>query len=107
MGCLSESRNDTAESEKTTCQVFLNLLYYLTILLFSILFSLIALPALGELTDADLDKIRLVVKEEVKTEKATHTLTDITGPPKSSVSITQNRYCAIPSRCFCSSSIFC
>ena len=35
------------------------------ILVFSILFSVIALPALGELTDADLNKIRLIVKEEV------------------------------------------
>ena len=39
-----------------------------TILVLSILFYAIALPALGELTDADLDKIRLIVKEEVKTE---------------------------------------
>ena len=39
-----------------------------TILVLSILFCVIALPALGELTDADLDKIRLIVKEEVKTE---------------------------------------
>lgn len=39
-----------------------------TILLFSILFCAIALPALGELTDADLDKIRLIVKDEVKSE---------------------------------------
>ena len=38
------------------------------ILFLSIFFSLIALPALGELTDADLDKIRLIVKEEIKTE---------------------------------------
>lgn len=35
------------------------------ILVLSILFSVIALPALGELSDADLNKIRLVVKEEV------------------------------------------
>ncbi len=35
------------------------------VLLFSILFSAIALPTFGELTDADLDKIRLIVKEEV------------------------------------------
>ena len=41
-----------------------------TILVLSILFWVIALPALGELTDADLDKIRLIVKEEVKTEIA-------------------------------------
>ena len=39
-----------------------------TILVLSILFCVIALPAFGELTDADLDKIRLIVKEEVKTE---------------------------------------
>ena len=38
------------------------------ILLFSILFCAIALPALGELTDADLNKIRLIVKEEINTE---------------------------------------
>ena len=41
-----------------------------TILVLSILFWAIASPALGELTDADLDKIRLIVKEEVKTEIA-------------------------------------
>ena len=34
-----------------------------SILLFSILFSLIALPALGELTAEDLEKIRQIVKE--------------------------------------------
>ena len=46
-----------------------------TILTLSILFSLIALPALADLTDADLNQIRLIVndaekriKEEVKTE---------------------------------------
>ena len=39
-----------------------------TILVLSTLFWAIALPALGELTDADLDKIRLIIKEEVKTE---------------------------------------
>ena len=33
-----------------------------------ILFSAIALPVLAELTDADLDKIRLVVSEEVKAQ---------------------------------------
>ncbi len=38
------------------------------ILVLSILFSAIALPALGELTDADLDKIRLIVNEGVKKE---------------------------------------
>ena len=55
-----------------------------TILVLSILFSAIALSALGELTDADLDKIRLIVsdaeeriKEEVKAEIAiTHTKID-------------------------------
>ena len=39
-----------------------------TILLFSILFCAIAMPAIGELSDADLDKIRLIVKDEVKSE---------------------------------------
>ena len=39
-----------------------------TVIVLSILFCAIALPALGELTDADLNKIRLIVKEEVKTE---------------------------------------
>ena len=39
-----------------------------TIIALSILFCASVLPALGELTDADLDKIRLIVKEEVKTE---------------------------------------
>ena len=41
-----------------------------TILVLSVLLCAIALPALGELTDADLDKIRLIVKDEVKTEVA-------------------------------------
>ena len=39
-----------------------------TILLCSILFCVIAMPALGELTEADLNKIRLIIKEEIKTE---------------------------------------
>ena len=41
-----------------------------TILLLSILFCscAIVLPSLGALTDADLDKIRLIVKDEVKSE---------------------------------------
>ena len=39
-----------------------------TILALSILFSVIAFPVLGELTDADLNRIRLIVKEEVKSE---------------------------------------
>ena len=38
------------------------------VLFFSILFCVIALPTRAELTDADLDKIRLIVKEEVKAE---------------------------------------
>ena len=42
-----------------------------TMIFFSILFCAIALPALAELTDADLDKIRLIVNEEVKKEIAT------------------------------------
>ena len=39
-----------------------------TRLFLSLLCFLIALPALGELTDADLDKIRLIVNESVKKE---------------------------------------
>lgn len=37
-----------------------------TILLLSVLFSAIAFPAFGELTDADIDKIRLIVNESEK-----------------------------------------
>ena len=36
-----------------------------TFIFFSILCSALALPALAELTDADLDKIRLIVNESV------------------------------------------
>ena len=39
-----------------------------TILTLLILFCAIALPTFAELTDADLDKIRLIVKEEIKNE---------------------------------------
>lgn len=39
-----------------------------TILVLSILFCAIALPTFAELTDADLNKIRLIVKEEIKSE---------------------------------------
>ena len=42
-----------------------------TFIFLSILFSAIAFPAFGALTDADLDKIRLIVKEEIKTEITT------------------------------------
>ena len=38
--------------------------------LFSLLFWAVSLPTFAELTDADLDKIRLIVKEEIKTELA-------------------------------------
>ena len=38
------------------------------ILTLSILFSVIALPSLGALTDADLNQIRLIIREEVKAE---------------------------------------
>ena len=41
-----------------------------TILALLILFSVIALPALGELTDADLNQIRLIIQEEIKPIKA-------------------------------------
>ena len=37
-----------------------------TVLLFPILFCAIALPGFAELTDADLNKIRLIVQEEIK-----------------------------------------
>ena len=40
-----------------------------TILVLSILFSAIALPTFAELTDADLDKIRLIVNEEIEAEQ--------------------------------------
>ena len=36
-----------------------------TIFVLLVIFSAIALPALGELTDADLDKIRLIVNDEI------------------------------------------
>ena len=38
------------------------------VLLCLILFCAIAMPAIGELTDADLDKIRLIIKEEIEAE---------------------------------------
>ena len=41
-----------------------------TILALSILFCAIALPGLGELTDTDLDKIRLIVNDSEKRLKA-------------------------------------
>ena len=41
-----------------------------TIIFFSILFCTLALPVFGELTPQDLDKIRLIVKEEIKPLKA-------------------------------------
>ena len=41
-----------------------------TIIFFSILFCTLALPTFGELTPQDLDKIRLIVKEEIKPLKA-------------------------------------
>ena len=40
----------------------------LPILYLSLLLSTMTFPALGQLTDADLNKIRLIVKEEVKAE---------------------------------------
>ena len=39
-----------------------------TILFLSVLFCAIALPAFGELTDTDLNKIRLIINEEIKAE---------------------------------------
>lgn len=41
-----------------------------TILFFSILLCAIAMPAIAELSNADLDKIRLLVNEELKPIKA-------------------------------------
>ena len=38
------------------------------VLLYSILFCVMAMPALGDLTQTDLDKIRLIVNEEIKKE---------------------------------------
>ena len=40
-----------------------------TIFLFSILFCAIAMPALADLTKADLNEIRLIVKEEVSADR--------------------------------------
>ena len=43
-------------------------------ILLSILFCVIAMPVFAALTDADLDKIRLIVREEIKAEvKASET----------------------------------
>ena len=42
-----------------------------TTLFLSILFCAIALPALGELTDTDLNRIRLIINEEIKKESST------------------------------------
>ena len=39
-----------------------------TLIFISILFYAIAMPALSQLTDADLNEIRLIVKEEIKEE---------------------------------------
>jgi archaellum component FlaC len=41
------------------------------VFLFSILFCIIALPALGELTDTDFNRIRLIINEEIKKESST------------------------------------
>ena len=41
-----------------------------TFLALLIFFSTLAVPVLAELTPGDLDKIRLIVKEEIKTELA-------------------------------------
>ncbi len=41
-----------------------------TFLALSILFCTLTVPVLAELTPGDLDKIRLIVKEEIKTELA-------------------------------------
>jgi hypothetical protein len=41
-----------------------------TTLFLSMLFCAIALPALGDLTDTDLNRIRLIIEEEIKPIKA-------------------------------------
>ena len=41
------------------------------VFLFSILFCVIALPVLGDLTDTDLNRIRLIINEEIKKESST------------------------------------
>lgn len=38
------------------------------VFLFSVLFCTIALPALGDLTDTDLNRIRLIIQEEIEKE---------------------------------------
>lgn len=48
-----------------------------TVIFFSILFYAIALPALGELTPQDLDKIRLIVNEVEKSTKGGLTSQDL------------------------------
>jgi archaellum component FlaC len=42
-----------------------------TTLFLSMLFCAIALPALGDLTDTDLNRIRLIINEEIKKESST------------------------------------
>ncbi len=42
-----------------------------TFIFLSILFCTITFPAFGALTDADFDKIRLIIREEIKAEIAT------------------------------------
>ena len=41
------------------------------VFLLSVLFCAIALPALGDLTDTDLNRIRLIINEEIKKESST------------------------------------
>ncbi len=42
-----------------------------TILFLSVLFCAIALPTFGDLTDTDLNRIRLIINEEIKKENST------------------------------------
>ena len=58
-----------------------------TILALSILFCALALPTVAELTDADLDKIRLIVNEEVAKE-----LTKEFAPLKAEVAQLDDRF---------------
>ncbi len=41
------------------------------VFLFSVLFCAITLPVFGQLTDTDLNKIRLIISEEIKKESST------------------------------------
>ena len=64
-----------------------------TILSLPILFCAIALPAFAELTPQDLDKIRLIVKDEVKAE-----ITALKQELKTDISVTHSKIEALDTR---------